>query len=58
MAERLKAHAWRACSPKGVVGSNPTPSASSQRNQRFEEVAVRRPFLSSLGRGLVSGLGS
>ncbi len=29
MAERFKAHAWRACSPIGVVGSNPTPSASS-----------------------------
>ena len=28
MAERFKAHAWRACSPIGVVGSNPTPSAT------------------------------
>ena len=26
MAERLKAHAWRACVPKGTVGSNPTLS--------------------------------
>jgi hypothetical protein len=27
MAERLKAHAWKACVPKGTVGSNPTLSA-------------------------------
>ena len=28
MAERLKAHAWKACVPKGTVGSNPTLSAT------------------------------
>ena len=28
MAERLKAHAWKACVPKGTVGSNPTLSAN------------------------------
>ncbi len=27
MAERLKAHAWKACVLKGTVGSNPTLSA-------------------------------
>ena len=27
MAERFKAHAWRACIPLGIVGSNPTLSA-------------------------------
>ena len=27
MAERPKAHAWKACVPKGTVGSNPTLSA-------------------------------
>ena len=32
MAERLKAHAWKVCIPqKGIVGSNPTPSASLRR---------------------------
>ena len=29
MAERLKAHAWKACVSKGTVGSNPTLSAST-----------------------------
>src|SRR5438105_551387 len=30
VAERLKAHAWRACGlQKGLVGSNPTPSVAS-----------------------------
>ena len=29
MAEWFKAHAWKACSPKGVRGSNPRPSASA-----------------------------
>ena len=29
VAERLKAHAWRACGlQKGLVGSNPTPSVA------------------------------
>ncbi len=28
MAERLKAHAWKACVGKPTVGSNPTLSAS------------------------------
>src|SRR5262245_38971041 len=27
MAEWLKAHAWKACIPQGIVGSNPTLSA-------------------------------
>ena len=27
MAEWLKAHAWKACLPKGNAGSNPAPSA-------------------------------
>jgi hypothetical protein len=28
MAERLKAHAWKACVPKGTEGSNPSLSAT------------------------------
>ena len=32
MAARLKAHAWKACSPKGVAGSNPAPSATYPPN--------------------------
>ena len=28
MAEWLKAHDWKSCSPKGVRGSNPRPSAT------------------------------
>ena len=31
MAEWLKAHAWKACSPKGVRGSNPRLSAIQKR---------------------------
>ena len=27
MAERLKAHAWKACVPRGTEGSNPSLSA-------------------------------
>ena len=27
VAEWLKAHAWKACLPKGNAGSNPAPSA-------------------------------
>ena len=30
MAERLKAHAWKVCKPKGFVGSNPILSANEQ----------------------------
>ena len=35
MAEWFKAHAWKACSPKGVRGSNPRPSAILLRASRF-----------------------
>ena len=31
MAERFKAHAWRACILSGIVGSNPTLSARLYR---------------------------
>src|SRR5512132_2414220 len=37
MAERFTAHAWRACSPKGVVGSNPTPSATAYRINLYHQ---------------------
>jgi hypothetical protein len=30
MAEWLKAHAWKACIPKGIQGSNPCLSASKK----------------------------
>ena len=30
VAERLKAHAWKVCRPKGLVGSNPILSANKQ----------------------------
>jgi hypothetical protein len=30
VAERLKAHAWKVCKPKGFVGSNPILSAIKQ----------------------------
>ena len=32
MAEWLKAHAWKACIPQGIQGSNPCLSATSQSN--------------------------
>ncbi len=44
MAERSKAHAWRACSPRGVEGSNPSPSATVPVLSRVEngrEMAVQ-----------------
>jgi hypothetical protein len=43
MAERLKAHAWKVCIPqKGIVGSNPTPSAikSMIRSRLFSAEGV------------------
>ena len=30
MAERLKAHAWKVCKPKGFEGSNPFLSANDE----------------------------
>ena len=47
MAERLKAHAWKACVLKGTVGSNPTLSATIP--QIIESASNRRK------RGLDSG---
>jgi hypothetical protein len=44
MAERLKAHAWKACVPKGTVGSNPTLSANQSANaetRRLEREPAR-----------------
>ena len=38
MAERFKAHAWRACVGKLTVGSNPTPSASQYSISEFLRV--------------------
>ena len=32
MAEWLKAHAWKACIPQGIQGSNPCLSATYLRN--------------------------
>lgn len=52
VAERSKAHAWKACNPKGFVGSNPTltakPKAKWFRTALFlvydERVSgIRRP---------------
>lgn len=36
MVERLKAHAWKACVPKGTAGSNPVLSAK----QKYSIIAV------------------
>ncbi len=42
MAERLKAHAWKACLGKPNVGSNPTLSAMfKKRVWSFEEFGVK-----------------
>ena len=38
MAEWLKAHAWKACIPQGIVGSNPTPSVD-----KLKEVYMFKP---------------
>ena len=35
VAEWLKAHAWKACLPKGNAGSNPAPSAMAQNYRDF-----------------------
>ncbi len=48
MAERLKAHAWKACVPRATVGSNPTLSAiqsASAENPRPERYAMGRCIL-------------
>ena len=37
VAERLKAHAWKACLGKPNVGSNPTLSARSSNNRASHE---------------------
>ena len=34
MAEWLKAHAWKACIPQGIQGSNPCLSATFSEVQR------------------------
>ncbi len=54
MAERLKAHAWKACSPKGVEGSNPSPSSTLRLRFRVagHPKALRRKSVPrSLGEG-------
>jgi hypothetical protein len=37
VAERLKAHAWKACLGKPNVGSNPTLSANVKRIENWKE---------------------
>jgi hypothetical protein len=37
MAEWLKAHAWKACIPQGIQGSNPCLSAKLLQNHLYTE---------------------
>ena len=56
MAERLKAHAWKACVPKGTVGSNPTLSATkSAVAETLTPLPVTLPETPALSRGLGRG---
>ena len=41
VAERLKAHAWKACLGKPNVGSNPTLSAKKTTNN-YQPVTIKR----------------
>ena len=44
VAEWLKAHAWKACLPKGNAGSNPAPSATRRSNKSLEDLTnVEKP---------------
>ena len=55
MAERFKAHDWKSCSPKGVGGSNPPPSAITQMSDPETWVTdVGRPAHVSCGYGLIT----
>ena len=47
MSEWFKEHAWRACNPKGFVGSNPTLSAEEMKikeNYETNKTGFRNNF--------------